>query len=73
MVEPLLSFLGQTDLEHHDGQQAILVLPELVPSSSWHEILHNQSAAETKKALLYQRRQSGLQRIIIDVPYHLKK
>ncbi len=31
LVEPLLSFLDQTDLEHHDGQQAILVLPELIP------------------------------------------
>jgi len=73
VVEPLLSYLERTDLEHNDGQQAVLVLPELIPSSSWHEILHNQSADEIKKALLYQRRQSGLQRIIIDVPYHLRK
>jgi amino acid transporter len=73
LVEPLLSFLDQTDAEHNDGQQAVLILPELIPGSSWHEILHNQSAEEIKKALLFQRRQSGLQRIIIDVPYHLKK
>ncbi len=73
LVEPLLTFLEQTDLDHNDGQQAILILPELIPASSWQEILHNQSAEEIKKALLYQRRQSGLQRIIIDVPYHLKR
>jgi len=73
LVEPLLSFLDQTDLDHNDGQQAVLILPELIPASSWHEILHNQSADEIKKALLYKRHQSGLQRIIIDVPYHLKK
>jgi amino acid transporter len=73
VVEPLLSYLDRTDLEHKDGQQAVLILPDLIPASSWHEILHNQSAEEIKKALLYQRRQSGLQRIIIDVPYHLKK
>ena len=72
VVEPLLSFLEQTDREHHDGQQAILVLPEFIPASRWHEVLHNQTAGEIKKALLYQRRESGLQRIIIDVPYHLK-
>jgi hypothetical protein len=72
VVEPLLSFLERTDFEHHDGQQAVLVLPELIPASSWHEYLHNQSADEIKKALLFQRRQSGLQRIIIDVPYHLR-
>ncbi len=73
LVEPLLTFLDQTDLEHNDGQQAVLILPELIPASSWHEVLHNQSAEEIKKALLYKRRQSGLQRIIIDVPFHLKK
>jgi len=73
LVEPLLTFLEQTDKAHNDGQQATLVLPELIPASSWHEILHNQSAEEIKKALLYQRRHKGLQRIIIDVPYHLEK
>jgi amino acid transporter len=73
IVEPLLTFLEQTDQEHQDGKQAILVLSELIPASKWHEFLHNQSANEIKKALLYHRRESGLQRIIIDVPYHLKR
>jgi hypothetical protein len=72
VVEPLLCFLEQTDREHNDGQHAILILPELIPAASWQEVLHNQAADEIKKALLYQRRQSGLQRILIDVPYHLK-
>jgi len=71
LVEPLLTFLEKTDAEHNDGQQAVLVLPELIPASGWQEVLHNQSAAEIKKALLYQRR-AGLQRVIIDVPYHLE-
>jgi hypothetical protein len=35
-------------------------------------VLHNQAAEEIKKAVLFQRRISGYQRIIIDVPYHLK-
>ena len=73
LVEPLLTYLETTDAEHNDGQQAILVLPELIPGSSLQEILHNQSAEEIKKALLFQRRRHGLQRIIIDVPYHLDK
>ena len=72
VVEPLLAFLEQTDLEHNDGQQAVLVLPELIPASAWHETLHNQSADRSRRAILFQRRESGLQRIIIDVPYHLK-
>lgn len=73
LVEPLLTYLEETDREHNDGQQAVLVLPEIIPGSSWQEILHNQSADEIKKALLFQRRHQGLQRIIIDVPYHLNK
>ena len=39
IVEPLLTYMDQTDLEHNDGQKAILVLPELIPGSSWQEIL----------------------------------
>ncbi len=72
LVDPLLSYLDKTDAEHNDGQRAILILPEVIPASSWHEILHNQSAEEIKKALLFRRRHFGLERIIIDVPYHLK-
>jgi amino acid transporter len=72
IVDPLLSYLDQTDAEHADGQQAILVLSELILSTSWHRILHNQTAKEIKKAILYHRNESGLQRIIIDVPYHLR-
>jgi hypothetical protein len=73
VVEPLLAFLEKTDLEHHDGQLAYLVLPEIIPASRWLEFLHNRSAAQIKNALLYQRQQGGLTRVIIDVPYHLKR
>lgn len=73
LVEPLISFLDQEDQRVNDGTQAVLVLPELIPAQSWQEILHNQAADSIKKALLYQRRKSGFQRVIIDVPYHLRK
>jgi hypothetical protein len=73
VVTPLLEYLDQVDIEHNDGQQAILVLPELIPASPWQETLHNQAADQIKKALLYQRRENGFQRIIIDVPYHLRE
>ncbi|MCE1251943.1 MAG: APC family permease [Anaerolineae bacterium] len=72
IVEPLLTYLDYTDSLNNDGQQAILVLPELIPASPTQEILHNQSADQIKKALLFQRRVNGFQRIIIDVPYHLQ-
>jgi len=72
LVQPLLDYLEKTDLEHNDGQQAVLLLPELITGSSWQKILHNKSAEEIKKALLTKRHHYGLSRIIIDVPYQLK-
>ena len=71
LVDPLLKYLDETDRQHNDGQQAVLVLPEVIPGSSLQEMLHNQSATEIKRAILYQRRHHGLNRIIIDVPYQL--
>jgi len=73
VVRPLLDFLDQTDREHNDGQLAAVVLPEFVPARWWQNIFHNQTAQLLKGALLYRRRQLGFQRIIIDVPYHLRQ
>ena len=72
LIGPLLYFLDQTDQEHHDGQLAAVVLPEFVPAKRWQGLLHNQSARLLKTAFLYRRRRSGFQRVIIDVPYHLR-
>ncbi|HEY4690988.1 MAG TPA: APC family permease [Anaerolineae bacterium] len=73
IVGPLLDFLDETDRQHNDGQQAVIVLPEFVPAKWWHGLLHNQTSALIKRALLYHRRQFGYQRAFIDVPYHLKR
>jgi hypothetical protein len=51
----------------------VLVLPEFIPARVWQTTLHNQTASLLKNALLYQRREKGFQRVIIDVPYHLSK
>jgi amino acid transporter len=72
IVGPLLDYLDQTDREHNDGQSAVLVLPEFIPARWWQSFLHNQTAWLIKAALLYRRRQMGFQRVIIDVPYHLR-
>ena len=73
MIGTLLEYLDQTDEEHNDGQLAILILPEFIPALWWQNLLHNQSAWMIKTALLYRRRNRGYQRVIVDVPYHLKK
>jgi amino acid transporter len=72
IVDPLIDYLDKTDLAHHDGQQAVLVLPEIIPADTLSDLLHNQSARLIKNALLHRRRTTGFQRIIIDVPFHLK-
>lgn len=73
VVGPLLEFLDETDRQHNDGQQAVVLLPEFVPARWWHNLLHNQTAWLLKAALLYRRRRLGFQRVIIDIPYHLRR
>jgi hypothetical protein len=73
LVRPLLDFLDETDRQHNDGQLAAIVLPELVPAKWWQSLLHNQTAWLIKAALLYRRRRHGYQRVIIDVPFHMRR
>ncbi len=72
LVGPLLEYLEKTDTEHNDGQLAVVVLPEFVTTNWWQNLLHNQTALLIKAALLYGRRRTGGERVVVDVPYHLK-
>jgi len=72
-IGPLLDFLDENDQQCNDGQLATVVLPEFVPARWWQNLLHNQTTWMIKTALLYTRRQHGYQRVIIDIPYHLRK
>jgi len=73
IVGPFLDFLDETDRQHDDGQLAAVVLPEWVPAKWWHGLLHNQTARLIRNALLYHRRHLGFQRVIIEIPYHLRR
>lgn len=73
VIGPLLQFLDETDEKHNDGQLATVILPEFIPARWWHGLLHNQTTWLIKTALLYRRRSLGFQRVIIDIPYHLRK
>jgi amino acid transporter len=72
LVRPLMEYLEKTDAEHNDGQLAVVVLPEFVTTHWWQNLLHNQTALLVKAALLYGRRRSGGERVVVDVPYHLR-
>ncbi|TAK10905.1 MAG: APC family permease [Anaerolineae bacterium] len=71
IVAPLVSYIRKHDEDHDDGQQAVLVLPEFVPTRWWQGLMHNQTAWLLKAALLYRRPAHGKRRVIIDVAYHL--
>jgi amino acid transporter len=73
IIEPLMEFLDKTDREHNDGQLATVVLPEFIPNHWWGSLLHNQTAWLLKAALLYGSRRGDLERVVIDVPFHLTK
>jgi hypothetical protein len=73
VIGPLLQFLDETDTQHNDGQLAAVVLPEFIPGKWWQTLLHNQTAWLIKAALIYRRRNLGRERIVIDVPFHLRQ
>ena len=73
IIGPLIDFLDDLDAKHNDGQLATVILPEFVPARWWQSLLHNQTAWMLKAALLYRRRSRGYQRVIIDIPYHLRR
>ena len=73
IIGPLLDYLDQTDRERNDGQLAAVILPDIIPARGWQTLLHNQTAWLLKAAMLYRRRSLGFTRVIIDVPFHLKR
>ena len=73
IVAPFMEFLDKIDEQYNDGQLAAVVLPEWIPAKWWQSLLHNQRARLIRSALLYRRRELGFQRVIIEVPYHLRR
>jgi hypothetical protein len=65
LMGPLLSYIDALDQQHNDDTITV-VLPEVIPSSAWEYLLHNQSALRLKARLLFRRNT-----VVCDVPYHL--
>jgi hypothetical protein len=74
IIKPLMDYIDEADEKANDGQLATVILPEFVPSRWWQGLLHNQTAFILRTALLYRRRANATlhERVIIDIPYHLK-
>ena len=73
VVGPLVSYLEEVDRRDPERGPAVVVLPEVVPARWWHHLLHNQTALLLKAVLLYRRGRAREERVIIDVPYHLRR
>jgi amino acid transporter len=73
VIQPLVQYVDEVDRRDPERGPAVVVLPEVVPARWWHNLLHNQTALMLKAVLLYRRSRSGEERVIIDVPYHLRR
>ncbi|HLF01396.1 MAG TPA: APC family permease [Anaerolineales bacterium] len=68
LVEPLLDYIREVAALRLRSEVLTIVVPEFVPSHSWHNFLHMQTAFLLRLGLL------GLRKIVItEVPYHIGK
>ena len=65
-IRPLLRYIDAIDKQRSDDT-LIIVLPELVATRWWHQLLHNQTALRLKAQLLFR---PGT--VVVSVPYHLQ-
>ncbi len=67
LIGPVLAYIDSVQRQRPQTTVSV-VLPEMVPSHWWEQILHNQSALRLKAALLFR---PGI--VVTSVPYHLKR
>lgn len=72
IINPFLEFLFEQDDREPERGKAIVVMPSFVPSKFWHNILHNQTAAILKSALLQRGQASEQTRVLVEIPYQMK-
>ncbi len=72
VTEPLLKFLEEMDRKHN-GESTAVVLPAFVTAKWWQAALHNQTTWRIRQAVIDASRRTGKERMIIEVPYLLKK
>lgn len=70
VIDPIVTYVHE--LDRMDGQLATIVLPEVVPSKSWQNWLHNKTAEALTQVLVWDEYRPNKARIIINVPFHLE-
>ncbi|HZB97223.1 MAG TPA: hypothetical protein VE219_01365, partial [Candidatus Sulfotelmatobacter sp.] len=67
MLRPFLNYIDAIDRQRSDDT-LVVILPELVATTWWHQLLHRQTALRMKAALLFR---PGT--VVVNVPYHLTR
>jgi amino acid transporter len=70
IIQPVVDYVHSVDSMYKD--LTVLVLPELIPSHWWQNLLHNKTSKSINKALTWNEYVLDQARIIIHVPYYLK-
>lgn len=73
VIEPIMHYLETVDRREEERGQALVVLPEFLPARWWQGLLHNQTALLLKAELLFRKGSQGENRVVIDVPYRLRR
>lgn len=71
IINPIVEYVLY--LDKIDGQLVTVVLPEIVPAKWWQNFLHNSTANAIAKALSWSENIPNQARIIINVPFHVKR
>jgi amino acid transporter len=67
MIEPLLSYVEEILAARQPNERLTIVVPRFVPHHLWHNLLHSNTAAFLRLALLFR---PGI--IITDVPFYVE-
>lgn len=71
IIRPIVKYV--LSLDKIADQLVTLVLPEIVPAKWWQNFLHNSRANAIAKVLSWSENIPNQARIIINVPFHVKK
>jgi amino acid transporter len=71
IIRPTIDYILHQD--KMDNQLVTVVLPEIVPAKWWQHYLHNRTADAITKVLSWSESVPNQARIIINVPFHVKK
>jgi len=72
ITEPLIKFLEESDREN-SWEPTAVVLPAFITNKWWQAFLHNQTTWWVRQEIIDASKRSGVERMIIEVPYLLKR